>query len=240
MRKATQARVPDEGSDAQLLARLAAGDHVAFEALMRRHNQRLFRVARALLRDDQEAEDAVQEAYLSAYRHAASFRGDAQVSTWLSRIVVNGCLMRLRQRRSHPVLVPFPPGAIEDAPAVDGPMHEEGEPQYRDVLRAEVRRLLERRIDELPPIFRAVFVMREVEDMTGQEVADALSLPVATVRTRLFRARAMLRASLERDMDTAAGNVFAFAGDRCDRIVATVLARVAAGDVGVDPGDEPA
>lgn len=148
--------------------------------------------------------------------------------------------MRLRQRRSHPVLVPFPPGAIEDAPAVDGPMHEEGEPQYRDVLRAEVRRLLERRIDELPPIFRAVFVMREVEDMTGQEVADALSLPVATVRTRLFRARAMLRASLERDMDTAAGNVFAFAGDRCDRIVATVLARVAAGDVGVDPGDEPA
>src|SRR5690606_10113918 len=129
---------------------LAAGDQPALEALMRRHNQRLFRVARALLKDDQEAEDAVQEAYLSAYRHASGFRGDAQVTTWLSRIVVNGCLMRLRQRRAHPVLVPFSPTVVEEAPSTESPMRQTDQPQYRDVLRTEIRRLIEARIDELP------------------------------------------------------------------------------------------
>src|SRR5690606_25498097 len=166
---------------------------------------------------------------LSAYRHASGFRGDAQVTTWLSRIVVNGCLMRLRQRRAHPVLVPFSPAIVEEAPSTESPMRQTDQPQYREVLRSEIRRLIEARIDELPPTFRAVFVMREVEDMTGQEVADALSLPVATVRTRLFRARALLRAALERDVDAASANIFSFAGARCDRIVAGVLARVASG-----------
>lgn len=217
-------RVP--ASDGDLLTQLAQGDQAAFEALMRRHNQRLFRVARAILRDDSEAEDALQDAYLDAYRHAASFRGEAQVSTWLSRIVVNRALMRVRSRKADPVLVPFAADAIDDAHDREAPMIDPAEPPYEHLLRAEIRRALERRIDELPVTFRAVFVMRDVEDMTSQEVADILSLPVATVRTRLFRARALLRAALERDVDRAAGDVFAFDGARCDRIVTGVLARL--------------
>lgn len=223
---------PDGSGDAALLARLAGGDHSAFEPVMRRHNQRLFRVARAILGDDAEAEDALQDAYLDAYRHAGGFRGDAQVATWLTKIVVNRSLMRLRKRRAQPVLVPF--ASVEsdsgDVAARATTPASDGEPAYQRVLRAEIRRVLERRIDQLPVAFRAVFVMRDVEDMTGQEVADALSLPVATVRTRLFRARALLRAALERDMETASGDVFAFAGARCDRIVAGVLSRLAALD----------
>ncbi len=216
-------------ADAALLARLGRGDNDAFELLMRRHNQRLFRVARAILKDDAEAEDALQDAYIDAYRHACGFRGDAQVSTWLTRIVVNTALMRLRKQRTHPVLVPFTPTTTDSNRGDDSPMIDDAETADGQVLRAEIRRMLERRIDELPVTFRAVFVMRDVEDMTGQEVADALSLPVATVRTRLFRARALLRAALERDVDAASANIFSFAGARCDRIVAGVLARVSAG-----------
>jgi RNA polymerase sigma-70 factor (ECF subfamily) len=216
-------------SDAALLARLARGDNGAFEPLMRRHNQRLFRVARAILKDDADAEDALQDAYIDVYRHAGGFRGDALVSTWLTRIVVNTALMRMRRQRARPVIVPFAPMAADGAAGDDSTMHDPAETADGQVLRAEIRRMLERRIDELPVTFRAVFIMRDVEDMTGQEVADALSLPVATVRTRLFRARALLRAALERDVDAASANIFAFAGARCDRIVAGVLAHLASG-----------
>ena len=215
--------------DSALLARLAGGDHHAFETLMRRHNQRLFRTARAIVKDDADAEEVLQEAYIDAYRHASAFRGDAQVSTWLTRIVVNAALMRLRKQRSHPVLVPFASATSDASPREANAMVDDAETAERYVLRTEMRRLIERRIDELPTTFRAVFVMRDVEDMTGQEVADALSLPTATVRTRLFRARALLRAALERDMDVAAADIFRFAGARCDRIVAAVLARLAEG-----------
>jgi RNA polymerase sigma-70 factor (ECF subfamily) len=216
-------------TDAALLARLARGDNGALELLMRRHNQRLFRVARAILKDDADAEDALQDAYIDAYRHAGGFRGDAQVSTWLTRIVVNTALMRMRRQRTHPVLVPFSSVAVDGAAGDDSTMRDHAETADGQILRAEIRRMLERRIDELPVTFRAVFIMRDVEDMTGPEVADALSLPVATVRTRLFRARALLRAALERDLDAASANIFAFAGARCDRIVAGVLARIASG-----------
>jgi RNA polymerase sigma-70 factor (ECF subfamily) len=205
------------------MSRVAEGDQEAFALLMQRHNPRLFRIARAILRDDAEAEEALQDAYLDAYRHAAGFRGDSQVITWLTRIVVNRSLMRLRRKRTDSVLVPF--RHADDERGIDD-VADPADPPYASLLRAEMRALLERRIDALPMTFRAVFVMREVEDMTGQEVADALSLPLATVRTRLFRARALLRAALQRDVDTAAGDVFGFAGARCDRIVAGVLARI--------------
>ncbi|MCC6163983.1 MAG: RNA polymerase sigma factor [Acidobacteria bacterium] len=213
--------------DAALLARLAGGDHGAFETLMRRHNQRLFRTARAIVKDDADAEEVLQDAYIEAYRHADGFRGDARVSTWLTRIVVNTALMRLRKQRTHPVLVPFTPATPEGRAGDTSAMTSAAEASDGYVLRTEIRRLLERRIDELPATFRAVFVMRDVEEMTSQEVADALSLPVGTVRTRLFRARALLRAALERDMDVASAGIFGFAGARCDRIVVTVLARLA-------------
>ena len=212
--------------DAELLALTAAHDTAAFESLMRRHNSRLFRVARAIVKDDAAAEDAVQEAYLEAFRHAGEFRGDAQVSTWLTRIVINQSLMRLRRLKRDRVVVPFEGEGGDGAAAAGEPRDERTESPATSTLRAEVRRLLERRIDELPAAFRTVFVMRDVEEMSVQETADLLGIPPATVRTRLFRARALLRQALARDLDTATIDVFAFAGARCDRIVAAVLGRV--------------
>ena len=213
---------PDQRSDdAALLERTAAHETGAFERLMRRHNSRLFRVARAILKEDAAAEDAVQEAYLEAFRHAGTFRGDAQVSTWLTRIVINQSLMRLRRQKRDRVVVPF---EGKDGPTgADEPVDERSESPAASTLRAELRRLLERRIDELPAAFRTVFVMRDVEEMSVQETADLLGIPQATVRTRLFRARALLRQALARDLDTATVDVFAFAGERCDRIVSGVL-----------------
>jgi RNA polymerase sigma-70 factor (ECF subfamily) len=211
--------------DATLLERTAARETGAFERLMRRHNSRLFRVARAILKEDAAAEDAVQEAYLEAFRHAGTFRGDAQVSTWLTRIVINQSLMRLRRQKRDRVVVPFE-GKGGDGPGAEEPADERSESPAASTLRAELRRLLERRIDELPAAFRTVFVMRDVEEMSVQETADLLGIPPATVRTRLFRARALLRHALARDLDTATVDVFAFAGDRCDRIVSGVLGRL--------------
>jgi len=195
---------------------------------MRRHNGRLFRVARTILKDEAEAEDALQEAYLEAYRHIRDFRGNAQLSTWLTRIVINQALMRVRKQKRDPVVVPItqsrgaPEGEI-DPSGVNDVVDESGESPSSAILRAEIRNLLEQKIDELPVAFRTVFVMREVEDMTVQETAECLSIPEATVRTRLFRARALLRDAIARDMDLAVLDVFHFAGERCDRIVETVL-----------------
>jgi len=214
-------------SDPDLAARVASKDTVAFEALMRRYNGRLFRVARAILKDDAEAEDALQEAYLSAYARIADFRGDAALSTWLTRIVINEALGRLRRRKRDGVVVPF---AGASSAEQDDEAHtvrdDTTDSPETATLRAELRRLLERRIDELPVAFRTVFLLREVEEMTAAETALCLSIPEATVRTRLFRARALLRDALSRDLDATTLEVFAFAGDRCDRIVVGVLARL--------------
>jgi len=222
------AQLPSSAQDTDLVARTAAGDHQAFEALMRRHNGRLFRAARAILKDDAEAEDAVQDAYLDAYRHMADFRGDSQVGTWLVRIAVNQALMRLRKHKRESVVVSFDRPEPEDSnTSMEQLRDEKSESPMAATLRAEIRRLLERRIDELPMAFRSVFVLREVEEMSVEETAAALGIPAATVRTRLFRARALLRQALDREMDLVTGDVFGFAGARCDRIVAAVLARVA-------------
>jgi RNA polymerase sigma-70 factor, ECF subfamily len=223
-----------QANDAELVDRIGHRDQAAFEALMRKHNGRLFRVARAILKDDADAEDALQEAYLDVYRHIGEFRGGSQLGTWLTRITINQALMRKRRQKRDRVVVPFA-GSDRDR---DG--DEPRTPSAKDsdmadhrieappsaAWRAELRALLERRIDELPVAFRTVFVMREVEEMSVEETAECLDIPPATVRTRLFRARALLREALARDIDTASADVFSFLGDRCDRIVATVLARV--------------
>ncbi len=191
---------------------------------MRQHNGRLFRVARAILKDDADAEDAVQDGYLDAYRHIDSFRGESQLGTWLVRIVANQALMRLRKQKRERVVVPFePPTDRPRRPAEAELPDQTGESPSAATLRSEIRRMLELRIDELPVAFRTVFTLREVEEMTVEETADALSIPAATVRSRLFRARALLREALARDLDMATGDVFGFAGARCDRIVARVL-----------------
>ena len=213
---------PDDG---ELARRIAQHDERAFEALMRLHNRMLYRLARSILRDDAEAEDAVQEAYFAAYRNIAGFRGGSRLSTWLARIVINEAYSRLRKQKSAGVIVPFDAHDrgvnIEEGDMADVTT----EQPEAAAMRAELRRLLERKIDELPAQFRTVFMLRDVEEMSVEETAECLDVPPATVRTRAFRARALLRESLSRDIDTATVNAFGFAGERCDRIVANVLAR---------------
>ena len=198
--------------------------HADFEALMRRFNGRLFRVARSILKNDAEAEDALQDAYLQAYRHLGDFRGDAQLSTWLTRIVVTQALMRLRKQKRFRAIVPIAErdGSARERDVADPRAESPGDAAFR----SEVRKIIERRIDELPLNFRTVFVLREIEDLSVQETAACLSIPEATVRTRLFRARALMRDAVARDMDMAASDAFAFAGGRCDRIVANVLRNI--------------
>jgi RNA polymerase sigma-70 factor (ECF subfamily) len=198
----------------------------ALEALMRRHNRTLYRTARAILRDDAEAEDAVQEAYFQAYKALGRFRGESKLSTWLVRIVANEALMRRRKTSKTAVVVPMDAAASSEQ--VENVMSEEPGPEH-DALRGEMRRLLENRIDALPDGYRAVFVLRALEELTVEETASALDIPEATVRTRYFRARGLLRESLARDIDRSLEQAFGFAGERCDRIVARVLERIAAG-----------
>lgn len=215
-------------------------EHQAFAQLMRRHNQRLFRTARAILRDDAEAEDALQEAYLQAYRALPGFRGEAQISTWLVRIVANEALTRLRKRQRSAQV--FALGA--EADIVERQMDESHAAQpERNAACAQGLRLIEARIDALPDVFRTVFVLRALEELSVEETAAALDIPQATVRTRYFRARALLREALARELDLALEDAFAFAGTRCDRIVAGVLARLSlhADPVAVnEPGSEKA
>lgn len=191
-----------------------AGDLRAFEELMRLYNRRLYRTARAILRDDAEAENAVQEAYLQAYKALPSFRGEAKLSTWLVRITANEALMR-RRRKSRAAPLEVDPDIL---PAdTRGPED--------DAQRGELRNLLEARIDALPEQYRAVFLLRGVEELTVEETSAALGIPEATVRTRFFRARSLLRATMG-DIATTFGQAFAFAGQRCDRIVTRVFARI--------------
>jgi len=194
---------------------------------MRKYNGKLFRIARAILKDDGDAEDVLQDAYLEAYRHMGDFRGGSALGTWLTRIVVNQALMRVRKERRRSSIVPFRNTLPHESENLEAQVPDQtSESPSASVIRAETRKILERRIDELPVSFRTVFIMREVEEMSVEETAECLSIAPATVRTRLFRARALLREALARDMDSATGDVFAFAGARCDRIVATVLARL--------------
>lgn len=215
--------------DAALVQRICARDAVAFELLMRRHNRRLYRTARSLLRDASEAEDALQEAYLSAYRAMGNFRAEASVATWLTRIVVNECMNRLRRGARRDNIVPILAAHARPEPEGEAMPSEEPsaidtETPDRALVRAEMRALLERKIDELPADFRTVFVMRSVEELSVEETAQCLGIAEATVRTRHFRARSLLRESIAADLDVAERDVFDFDGERCDRIVARSLA----------------
>ena len=227
MRPATLEAAHRGMPDAEIARRVAAGDQDAFRLLMRRHNQTLYRTARSILKDDAEAEDAVQEAYLRGYRAMGSFRDEAKLSTWLVRIVANEALGRLRKRSRGAEVIRLDNDAQPDTEAAEENVNQAmPEQPEAGALRAETRRLLEHRIDALPDAFRAVFVLRALEEMSVEETAVALELPQATVRTRFFRARGLLREALAREIDGAFDEAFSFAGARCDRIVAGVLARL--------------
>ena len=214
-------------SDIAIAQRIAAGDQEAFQLLMRRYNQTLYRTARSILKDDAEAEDAVQDGYLLAYLGMGKFRGEAKLSTWLMRIVANEAIARVRKGRRRAEVIQMSGETQRDGEAEEVNVNEAtADEPGRAALRAQTRRLLEEKIDALPDAFRAVFVLRAVEEMTVEETAAALNIPEATVRTRFFRAKGLVREALAREIDFAIEDAFAFAGDRCDRIVAGVLTRL--------------
>ncbi|SNS95559.1 RNA polymerase sigma-70 factor, ECF subfamily [Noviherbaspirillum humi] len=215
--------------DAELVPHIRAGASQAFMVLMRRHNRQLFRVVRSILRDDVEAEEALQEAYLQAYRKLDQFRGESALSTWLTRIAINEAYMRQRRSTRQAEIVQLgsdiDPAWEETARAEPAMSDAAGSPEQH-AMRTEARRLLEAKIDALPQAFRTVFVLRAVEEMPVEEVAALLGMPEATVRTRYFRARSMLREALARELDIAFEGAFGFDGERCDRIVASVCSRL--------------
>jgi len=204
-------------TDEVVVARVRAGALASFEVLMRRHNQRLFRAARAVLRDEAEAEDVVQDAWVRAYASLAQFGGRASFATWLTRIAVHEAIARRRRRMRQVPLADhaatLPAGTRPPDDAAGG---------------REVAIAIERAIDALPTPYRTTFVLRDVQGLDTAETAACLDVPEATVKTRLHRARTLLRSQLDATLDVAADGVFAFAGHRCDRMVANVMARIGA------------
>mgnify|MGYP001076967525 CR=1 FL=1 len=217
-------RYPADVPESELIARAAQGDGTAFEAIMRHHNQLLFRTARSIVHDDTEAEDVVQEAWMRAWRALGKFHADSRLSTWLTRITINEALGRLRRKSAQ--VVPLEAAMMStDSDTQAALADDPGRRPEQSVEGEQVRQLVETRIDQLPEAFRTVFMLRAVEELSVAEVAEALEIPEATVRTRFFRARSLLREGLAQQVDAALGDVFSFDGARCDRITATVLAR---------------
>jgi len=209
--------LPDE----QVVTRVLAGETALFEVLMRRHNERLYRTARAILRDEHEAEDVMQQAYVNAYSHLGQFDGRSKFSTWLTRIAVHEALARARRRSRYMTMKPEGATSIELPPTDAAPDPE------RLAISHELGALLESAIDRLPDGTREVFVLRQLEGMRTDEVAEALSVSEAVVKTRFSRARGALRRDLLEHAGLAASNTFRFLRPRCDRVVAAVLNRIA-------------
>jgi RNA polymerase sigma-70 factor, ECF subfamily len=206
-------------TDEEIVARVRAGEVHLFELVMRRNNQRVYRAARAILKEDSEAEDVMQDAYVRAYEHLAEFEGRARFSTWLTRIAVHDALARVRRSRRFD---PLESHSEEPTMAAQSTRSPEG--QASD---GEMRVALERAIGELPEEFRAVFVLRAVEEMSGAETAECLGIPEETVKTRLHRARGRLQETLLAAFETKAPRVYEFQKPRCDRVVGAVLRRIA-------------
>jgi RNA polymerase sigma-70 factor (ECF subfamily) len=206
-----------------LLRRAQDGDREAFRAIMQRCNQRLFRVARVVMRNDDEAEDVLQEAYLKAFAGIGQFRGEAGLATWLTAITLNEARARLRRRRPTMELAVMDEIGIRIIPF---PGQTEMPDPEAEAVRSEIRQFLERAIDTLPEEFRIVFMLRDVEGCSVEETAAQLELNPQTVRTRLFRARKLLRRDLALKMAGSMDGVFPFLGARCARITDRVLARL--------------
>jgi RNA polymerase sigma-70 factor, ECF subfamily len=232
---AGETRPPHPTTDAELVARAATGDHGAFELIMRRHNRCLFRLARSLLRSDEEAEDALQGAYLRAYARLRDLASGEALPAWLARIVANEALGRRRAAARVVSLEDFRAKAeADDGEGADGgPASDEPDPE-RLAASGELRRLLEAAVDALPEEFRAVFVLREVEGLSTAETSACLAIRPETVKTRLHRARRLLQESLGEQLLPLSPSLFEFQGRRCDRIVDRVLARLPTASAGGD------
>jgi len=200
--------------------RARARDSVAFEILIRRHNQRLYRIVRSILRDPDEIEDVIQQSFLQAFLHLDQFGGAARWSTWVCRIALNEALLRLRQQGRFVSIE-----ATSEEAMTDFERPSSGDPE-RAAAGRELGHIVEQAIDGLPEIYRTVLIMREVEGMSTREVAAVLDVEPEVIKTRLHRARASLRAVVESRVGDEMKNAYTFGNERCDRVVAVVLARV--------------
>ena len=209
---------PPERTDEDVVLQVLDGDTAMFEVLMRRHNARIYRAARAITRDDREAEDVMQQAYVNAYSNLRQFQGRAHFATWLTRIAVNEALARVRRRGRYETL-------DDESPVESIPVSASPDPE-RQAFATELRDLLESAIDELTDGAREVFMLREVEGLSTAETAASLDVSEDVVRTRLSRARAALRSVLLARAGASAADAFRFYRPRCDRVVSAVLARI--------------
>jgi RNA polymerase sigma-70 factor (ECF subfamily) len=225
MRQAQLPQIPPSGaSDADLVRRAQAREEAAVRAIMQTNNRRLYRLARGILRNDGEAEDVVQETYVRAFTHLDQFHGDSSLSTWLSRIAINEALGRLRRQRPGVEWTSLPQGTIE-AQIIQFPLASAVDPE-KSMAQREIQHVVEHAIDELPEAFRIVFITRVIEGLNVEETAEILDLKPETVKTRLHRARTMLRDNVERKIGPVVMDAFPFAGKRCERLSAAVLKRL--------------
>jgi RNA polymerase sigma-70 factor, ECF subfamily len=221
------ALAPAAPDDAELVRRALSRDEAAVRTIMQANNRRLYRLARGILRNDTEAEDVVQDTYVRAFTHLEQFRGDSSLSTWLSRIAMNEALGRLRRqkpgvewselekRAPQAQIIPFPLASSDDP--------------EKSMAQREIRDVVEHAIDELPEPFRLVFITRVIEGMNVEETAEILGLKPETVKTRLHRARNLLRDNVERKIGPVVMEAFPFAGRRCERLTEAVLTRLGYG-----------
>jgi RNA polymerase sigma-70 factor, ECF subfamily len=210
--------------DAELVRRVLARDAEAFRIIMQRHNQRLYRIARSVLRNSAEAEDAVQEAYVAAFSHLATYRGESPLIAWLSRIVMNEALGRLRRKPAASDFAPLE--GVPEAEIIQFPSSATNEDPERTMAQRQILQLVEQATDALPEVYRVVFVTRVIEGMSVEETADLLRIKSETVKTRLHRARQLLREQLTKQIGPILLDAFPFAGRRCERLTASVLKRL--------------
>jgi RNA polymerase sigma-70 factor (ECF subfamily) len=212
-------------SDLQLVALARSGSETAIRAIVQIHNQKLFRVARAILRNDAEAEDVVQATYVRAFTSLSGFRNESELATWLTRIALNEALGRLRRARKTTTLEELDmPARGQDAQLIQFPSSIQAADPEAEAARNQARRILERAVDGLPLTFRSVFILRDVQGMNIEETASLLDLKPETVKTRLFRARKLMRAAIERELVGNFSALFPFDGARCAGMADRVLA----------------
>lgn len=206
-------------SDVEIVSRVLEGEREIFEVLMRRYNQRLFRIVRSIVRTDQDAEDVVQETYLQAYRHLADFEGRAKFSTWLTKIAIHAALAHRRRSQRLAPAVPL----ADDNGGLESRLASSARDPEHEASNDELGRILEGAVDSLPQNYRSVFVLRAIEGMDTADTAEHLAIGLEAVKTRLHRARSLLKQKLQGRLGEATPLAFRFLGVRCDRMVETVL-----------------
>lgn len=216
-------QTPELASDEEIVSRVIAGEPLLFELLMRRHNQRVYRTVRAILGADEDAEDVMQQTYLNAYSHLASFAGNSRFSTWLTSIAVNEALGR--RRKSGVAALRIVKSMGEDDPMLH--IQSDAPDPEQQVMTSELQQLLEQEITTLPEHYRIVLMLRQVEGLSTEETAQSLGVSSDVVKTRLRRARMMLREALLDRAGLSFDRLFEFHAPRCDRVVGAVMQKIA-------------